>query len=75
MHDVCFAFGAEFPSLFDGFFGAVFFEVVVVADVGGDKTALKISMDGAGGFGGGSAFFDGPGTAFFFSGGEEGLEA
>ena len=31
-------------------------------------------MDGAGSFGGGGAFFDSPGSAFFFAGGEEGLK-
>ena len=51
------------------------FEVVVIANTGGDETTFEICMDGTGGFGGRGAFFDGPGAAFFFAGGEEGLEA
>lgn len=71
---ISFAFGSEFASFFDCFFGAESFEVVEIADLGGDETALKIGVDGAGGFGGGGAFFDSPGAAFFFAGGEERLE-
>ena len=75
MHDVGFAFGAKFASGFDGLFGAEFDEVVEVANAGGDEAALKIGVDGAGGFGGGGTFFDGPSAAFFFAAGEEGLQA
>ena len=75
LHDISFAFGAEEAGFFDGFFGAELFEVVVFTDVGGDETSLEVSMDSAGGFGGGGAFFDGPGAALFLAGGEEGLEA
>ena len=62
---------ATADGFFDGFFGAVFFEVVVFTDVGGDEASLEVSMDSAGGFGGGSPFFNGPGTAFFFAGSEK----
>ena len=75
MHDVGFTFGAEEAGFFDGFFGAELFEVVVFTNVGGDEAPLEVSMDSAGGFGGGGAFFNGPGAAFFLAGGEEGLEA
>ena len=74
MHDVGFAFSAEFAGGFDGLLGAVLFEVIIVCDLGGDKTAFEIGMNGAGGFGGGGAFLDGPGATFFFASSEERLE-
>ena len=65
MHDVGFAFSAEFAGGADGLFGTEFFEVVVVANASGNKATFEIGVDGTGGLGGGGAFFDGPGTAFF----------
>ena len=71
MHDVGFALGAEFAGFFYGLLGAELFEIAEVANACGNEATLKICMDGAGGFGGGGAFFDGPGAAFFFAGSEE----
>ena len=75
MHDVSFALGAEFAGSADGLFGTEFFKIVVVANASGNEATFEIGVDSAGGLGGGGAFFDGPGAAFFFAGGEEGLEA
>ena len=74
LHDVGFAFGAELAGGFDGLFGTVFFEIVVVADLSSDKATLKVGMNGASSFGSGGTFFDGPGATFFFAGGEERLK-
>ena len=74
MHDVGFAFGAEEAGLFDGELGTEAGKVIVFADARGNEATLKIGVDGAGGFGGGGTLLDGPGTTFFFAGGEEGLE-
>lgn len=74
MHDVSFTFGAEKAGLFDGELGAEAGEVIVFADARGNEATLKVGVDGAGGFGGGGAFLDGPGAAFFFAGGEERLK-
>ena len=74
LHDVGFALGAEFAGFADSFFRAEVFEVFVVANRCSDEATLKIGMDGAGSFWGGSAFFDGPGATFFFAGGKETLE-
>lgn len=74
MHDVGFTFGAKFAGGFYGLFRAECFEVVVITNLGGDKTALKVGVDGAGGFGSGGTFLDGPGTTFFFASCKEGLK-
>lgn len=74
LHNVGFTFGAEFAGGFDGLFGAEFFEVAVITNIGRDEAPLKIGMNSASSFGRGGAFFDGPGTAFFFAGSEERLE-
>ena len=74
LHDVGFAFGAEFAGGFDGLFGAELFQIVIITDLSGDEDTLEIGVDGAGGFWGSGAFFDSPGTAFFLAGGQEGLK-
>ncbi len=71
LHDVSFSFGTEFAGGFDGLFGAVFFKVVVVADLSSNKATFKVGMDGASGFGCSGAFFDGPGATLFFASREE----
>ena len=75
LHNVGFAFGAEFAGGSYGLLGAEGLEVVVITDLGSDEAAFEIGVDGAGGFGGGGAFFDGPGATFLLTSGEEGLEA
>ena len=75
LHDVSFSFGAEFAGGFDGLFGAELFEVVEITNIGSDEASLEICMDGAGGFGSGGAFFNGPGTTFFFACSEKRLQA
>ena len=74
LHNISFALGAEEAGFFDGFLRAEASEVVVFADVGGDKASLKIGVDGAGGFGGSGTFVNSPGATLFFAGGQEGLE-
>ena len=73
-HDISFTLGAKKAGFSHGFFGAEAGEIVVITDLSGDKTAFEISVDGAGGFGGCGALFDGPGATFFLAGGEERLE-
>ena len=75
LHDISFSFGTKFAGGSHGLFGAKGFEVVVVANRGGDETAFEVGMNGAGGFRGSGAFSDGPSAAFFLAGSEEGLEA
>ena len=71
LHNIGLSFGAEEASFADGFFGAKSLKIVVIADLSSDKSAFEISMDGAGGFWCGGAFFDGPGATFFFAGSKE----
>ena len=73
-HFVSFALGAHETSFLDCFFGTEALEVGEIADLGGDKAALKVGVDGAGGLWGETAFFDGPGAAFFLPCREEALE-
>ena len=74
LHDVGFAFGTELAGGFDGLFGAELFEIIEITNTGCDEAALEVGMDGAGGFGGGGAFFNGPGTTFFFACSEKRLQ-
>src|SRR5688572_24517811 len=67
LHNVCFAFGADFAAGFGGLFGTGGDKVGVVYDLGGYKTALKVAVDHAGGLGRGATFFDRPGAHFVFA--------
>ena len=74
LHDIGFALSAELAGGFYRLLGAVFCEIVKIANIGGDETALEVGVDGAGGLGGGGALLDGPSAAFLLAGGKEGLE-
>lgn len=75
LHDIGFAFSTELAGGLYGLLGAELFEVVKIANAGGDESAFKIGMNSAGGLRRSGTFFDGPGATFFFAGSEEGLEA
>ncbi len=75
LHDIGFAFSAELAGGLDGLFGAELFQVIKIANAGGDESAFEIGVNGAGGLRRSETFFNGPGATFFFAGGEEGLEA
>lgn len=74
-HDVFFAFDAEFAFFAAFGVGAEFGKVVEGDDFGGDEAAFEVAMDDASGLWGFHAFGDGPGSGFFFAGGEIGLES
>ena len=56
-------------------FGAEFFKVIEVANLGSDEAAFEVGVDGTGGLWRGGAFLNSPGATLFLAGGEEGLEA
>ena len=74
LHNVVFAFGADFAFFASGGEAAAFEKYLVVDDFRADKPALEIGMYLAGGLRGFSACFYGPGARFGFAGGQKAHE-
>src|SRR5690606_17699277 len=72
-YHVVFTFLAQFACVFCALFAFVLNEVIVGDGIGADKTAFKIGVDNTGGLGRGGADRNGPGTHFFYAGGEVSL--
>lgn len=74
LHNISLALGAKLTGGPDGLFGTECFEIVKITNAGRDEAAFEVGMNGASGFWGSGAFFDGPGATFFLSGGKERLK-
>ena len=74
LHDVVFAFHADFAGGAAVVDGAVFHEVVVGDDFGLNEAFFEVTVNNASGLGCGISLVNGPGANFFFAGGEVGLQ-